>query len=160
MVANPSKPMGWDINTCKSCLLITDAEFLLLFTINVKMSISLANDNCVPYQRQLVKVSVKNVNTTSSYITSNSNSKILYCYTTYRIQIARKTIIYTLSITRFLNTLNASYMNKRINLLIGKCQFMSWWNEHKIEMYLNKSAGVTNIVKLLDSNKCTKFIVG
>ena len=49
MVANPSKSMGWDINTCKSCLLITDADFLLLFTINLSMSISLANDNCVPY---------------------------------------------------------------------------------------------------------------
>ena len=49
MVANASKPMGWNINTCKTCRLIIGAEFMLLFTINLTMSISLANDNCVPY---------------------------------------------------------------------------------------------------------------
>ena len=34
MIANPSKPMGWNINTYKSCRLIIYAEFVLLFTIN------------------------------------------------------------------------------------------------------------------------------
>ena len=48
MIANPSKPMGWNINTYKSCRLIIYAEFVLLFTINLTTSISLADENCVP----------------------------------------------------------------------------------------------------------------
>ena len=48
MIANPSKPMGWNINTYKSCCLIIYAEFVLLFTINLTTSISLADENCVP----------------------------------------------------------------------------------------------------------------
>ena len=53
------KPMGWNINMCKSCLLIIEAEFLLLFTINLMMSMSLVNDNCVPYQRRCWSFSQK-----------------------------------------------------------------------------------------------------
>ena len=49
MVANALKPMGWNISTWKTCRLIIGAEFMLLFTINLTMSISLANDHCVPY---------------------------------------------------------------------------------------------------------------
>ena len=45
MIAKHSKPMGWNINTCKSCRLMIGAEFMLLFTIDLTMSISLANGN-------------------------------------------------------------------------------------------------------------------
>ena len=48
MVGNPSKPMGWNINTYKSCRLIIYAEFVLLFTINLTASISPADENGVP----------------------------------------------------------------------------------------------------------------
>ena len=48
MVANPSKPMGWNINAYKSCRLIIGAEFVLLFTINLTTSISLSDGNGVP----------------------------------------------------------------------------------------------------------------
>ena len=48
MVANPSKPMRWNINRYKSCRPIIYAEFVLLFTIYLTTSISLADENGVP----------------------------------------------------------------------------------------------------------------
>ena len=48
MIANPSKPIGRNINSYKSCRLIIYAEFVLLFTINLTTSISLADENRVP----------------------------------------------------------------------------------------------------------------
>ena len=48
MVANPSKPMGWNINTYNSCRLIIGAEFVLLFIINLTTNISLVDENGVP----------------------------------------------------------------------------------------------------------------
>ena len=45
MIANPSKPMGWNINTYKSCRLIIYAEFVLLFHSLTKI-VFLINGSC------------------------------------------------------------------------------------------------------------------